>query len=288
VRHPWQWISGAGILCGAAWLVVTLSQVEGFKYSAVAEFMTADVILNGVMVTLQLTILCMAIGLVGGVLLALARLSMNPVLRSTSGLFIWFFRGTPLVVQLIFWYNLSFIFEYISIGIPGGPELFSAPTNQIITGFVAALLGLGLNEAAYMAEIVRAGLISVHRGQSEAALALGMRPSLIMRRVVLPQAIPIIIPPTGNKLIGLLKDTSLVSVIAGGDLLTRVQNLSSQNFLILELLVVASIWYLLLTTVGSIGQSYLERHYTRSSGKQRKESRWTIATARLKGKVARP
>jgi polar amino acid transport system permease protein len=212
----------------------------------------------------MLTVLSMLIGVTLGVLLAVARLSPNPVLRTVSWVYIWFFRGTPALVQIIFWGNIGILFETVSIGIPfTDVTFFSEPTNQVVTLFVAGLLALGLNEGAYMAEIVRSGIIAVDRGQSEAARSLGMTGGQTMRRIVLPQAMRVIVPPTGNECIAMLKTTSLVSVIAGGELLTNVGNLYSRNFLILELLVVASIWYLVLTTIASIGQFYVERHYAR-------------------------
>ncbi|WP_457155915.1 amino acid ABC transporter permease, partial [Mesorhizobium sp. P5_C1] len=163
-------------------------------------------------------------------------------------------------------FNISLIFPSITITIPWGPTLYSVPTNAVITGFTAALLGLGLNEGAYMSEIVRAGLLSVDRGQLEAAQALGFTRMKTLWEVVLPQAMRIIIPPTGNQLISMLKTTALVSVIAGGDLLTKAQNLYSMNFLVLELLVVASIWYIVLTTIASWAQSYLERRLEAAHG----------------------
>jgi polar amino acid transport system permease protein len=207
----------------------------------------------------------MAIGIVLGVVLALMRLSPNPVLASAAWSFIWLFRGTPVLVQLLFWNFIAALYPEITLGIPFGPDLVHADANVLITPFVAAILGLGLNEAAYMAEIVRAGIISVDEGQSDAARALGMRRLQIMRRIVLPQAMRVIVPPTGNEAISMLKTTSLVSVLAYTELLYSVQLIYAANYQQIPLLVVASIWYLVATTVLSIGQHFLERRFGRGT-----------------------
>jgi polar amino acid transport system permease protein len=187
------------------------------------------------------------------------RLSPNPVLKGFSGLYIWFFRGTPLLVQIIFWFNIQLFIPSIDIG----PIHFD--TNDIVTAFVAALLALSLNEAAYMAEIMRGGLMAVDSGQAEAAKALGYTPLQSMLRIIFPQALRVIIPPIGNQTISMLKTTSLVSVVAAQDLLTRAQNIYARNFLIIELLIVASIWYLVMTTVASGIQYLIERRLGRST-----------------------
>jgi polar amino acid transport system permease protein len=232
----------------------------------VPNYQLEAVILRGLRATIVLTVLSMLIGVTLGVVLAVARLSPNPVLRTVSWVYIWFFRGTPVLVQIIFWGNIGILFQNVSFGIPfTDVTFFSQPINEVITLFVAGLLALGLNEGAYMAEIVRAGIIAVDPGQSEAAHALGMTSGQTMRRIVLPQAMRVIVPPTGNEFISMLKTSALVSVISGGELLTFAGNIYSRNFLVLELLVVASIWYLVLTTLASIGQYYIERYYARGS-----------------------
>ncbi|HYY12048.1 MAG TPA: amino acid ABC transporter permease, partial [Kineosporiaceae bacterium] len=186
------------------------------------------------------------------------------VLSAISGLFVWAFRGTPLLVQIIFWGFLGVFYERLSLGVPfGGPTFWSAQTSAVITPTIAALLALGLNEMAYASEIVRAGLLAVDHGQTEAAHSLGMTPNLTMRRIVLPQAMRVIVPPMGNETITMLKSTALVSVISGADLLTNLQAVYAQNFKIIPLLVVASIWYLVLVTLLSIPQAWLERRYGR-------------------------
>jgi polar amino acid transport system permease protein len=226
-------------------------------------------VLDGLVVTLELTVIAMAIGIAGGVVLAVMRLSPNPLISGASWLYVWFFRGTPVLVQLLFWSFISALYPKISLGIPfGGPELVSGDANRIITPFVAAILGLGLNEAAYMAEIVRAGILSVEEGQNDAAQALGMTRLQTMRRIVLPQAMRVIIPPTGNETISMLKTSSLVSVIAYKELLYSVQLIYAVSFLQIPLLIVASIWYLVITTLLSIGQYYVERRFGRGTSRE--------------------
>jgi polar amino acid transport system permease protein len=212
-------------------------------------------------VTLGLTFVAMVIGVTLGVVVAIMRLSQNPVLSWSAGGFVAFFRGSPLLVQLIFWYNLAALYPVISFGIPG----VALNANEIITPFLAAILGLGLNEAAYMSEIVRGGIISVDKGQREAAVAMGLTGPQVMRRIVLPQAMRVIIPPTGNELVGMLKATALVSVIAVSDLLYSAQIIYARNFDVIPLLIVATIWYIVMTTILTIGQGFLERYYARGS-----------------------
>lgn len=262
-RHPGRWVFSLLIALLVVLLVWQVARNEIFHFSTVPAYMCDPRILTGVWITLYITCGSMLIGLVLGIMLAVMRVSDNPVMRSTAGAFIWFFRGTPVLVQLIFWFNIGIIFPSISLSIPGGPVMFDISTNALMTATLTALLGLGLNEGAYMSEIVRAGILSVDRGQREAAKALGMPPGRVLSRIVLPQALRIIIPPTGNQFISLLKTSSLISVIAAGDLLTQATRIYNENFRILELLVVASLWYLLLTTVFSIMQFYIERRYSR-------------------------
>ncbi|MGE5136800.1 MAG: amino acid ABC transporter permease, partial [Gemmatimonadota bacterium] len=209
-----------------------------------------------------------------GVLLAVMRLSANPLLSGSSWVYIWFFRGTPVLVQLLFWYNLAALYPKISLGVPFGPSFVTFSANSLITAFTAAILGLGLNEGAYMAEIVRAGILSVEHGQAEAAQALGMTRGLTMRRIVLPQAMRVIIPPTGNETISMLKTSSLASVITVTELLYAVQLIYSVNFKTIPLLIVASIWYLIATSVLTVGQYYIERHYARGSVRELPPTPW--------------
>lgn len=242
-------------------ILVTSKTIE---WGTVWHYLTFGQILSGVLTTLELTVAGMAIGIVLGVVLALMRLSSSMVMTSAASGYLWFFRGTPLLVQIIFLYNLASFIPRITVGIPfGGATLASWDTNSVITVTSAAILALGLNQAAYMCEIVRAGILSVDEGQLEASLALGMTRRRAMRRIILPQAMPVIIPPTGNNAIALLKDSSLVSVISKKELLYQAQLIYSAQFNTIPMLVVVCIWYLAMTTVSSIGQYYLERHFGR-------------------------
>jgi polar amino acid transport system permease protein len=268
VRHAGRWIAAAVVLLLLAIIVHSVATNPRFGWGTFADFFFDHRILHGVVVTIELTVISMAIGIVLGVVLAVMRLSPNPLVAGSSWTYIWLFRGTPVLVQILFWSFISALYPKISIGIPfGGPELASGNANAIITPFVAAILALGLNEAAYMAEIVRAGILSVDEGQTEAANALGMTRLLTMRRIVLPQAMRVIIPPTGNETISMLKTSSLVSVIAYSELLYSAQLIYSVNFRQIPLLLVVSAWYLLMTTILSIGQYYLERRYARGSSR---------------------
>ena len=265
VRHPGRWIATAVILLFVAMFINMALTNPNFEWNVIGEYLFNNRIIAGVWATVWITIVAMLAGIVLGVLLSVMRLSPNPVLSNVASGYIWFFRGTPVLVQLIFWFNLAVLVPHISIGVPFGPTLVSWDTNSVITPFVAALLGLGLNEAAYMAEISRAGIQSVDEGQVEAASALGMSRAQAMRRIVLPQAMRVIIPPTGNEVISMLKTTSLVSVVAMPELLYNTQQIYARTYQTIPLLIVASIWYLFLTSLLTIGQYYIERHYGRGS-----------------------
>jgi polar amino acid transport system permease protein len=269
VRHPGRWITAAIVALLAAIIINSVATNPRFGWSTVNDYLFSSRVLDGLRVTLELTVIAMAIGIVLGVVLAVMRLSPNPLVKGASWLYIWFFRGTPVLVQLLFWSFISALYPRLSFGIPfGGPEIWHGSANSVVTPFVAAILGLGLNEAAYMAEIVRAGILSVDEGQTEAAQALGMTRLRTMRRIVLPQAMRVIIPPTGNETISMLKTSSLVSVIAYAELLYSVQLIYAANYRQIPLLLVASIWYLILTTVLSIGQYYVERRFGRGTARE--------------------
>jgi polar amino acid transport system permease protein len=267
-KHPLRWAASLVVLVLIAQLVTMLVTNENFGWPTVAKWLTAESIMRGLGVTLVLTVIAMAIGIVLGVLLAVCRLSLNPLLRSVSGAYIWFFRGTPTLVQLIFFYNLSALLPAISFGIPFGPAFVSFDTNAVITPLLAAILGLGLNEGAYMAEIVRGGLLSVDPGQRESGQAIGMTNARIVRRIVLPQAMRFIIPPTGNQVISMVKATALVSVIALSDLLYTVQSIYNRTFETIPMLLVACVWYLIVTSVLYVVQSFIEHHYSRGDRHQ--------------------
>jgi polar amino acid transport system permease protein len=267
VRHRGRWLAAAVIVLLAAVLIDSMRTNDRFQWGVVREFFFSSRVLHGLVVTLELTALAMAIGVVLGVLLAVMRLSPNPLVSGASWIYIWFFRGTPVLVQILLWYNIAALYPRFSVGIPFGPQFADFSTVSLITPFLAGLLALGLNEGAYMAEIVRAGIISVEEGQTEAAKSLGMTRLQTMRRIVLPQAMRVITPPTGNETISMLKTTSLVSVIATTDLLYSVQLIYSVNYLTIPLLIVACIWYLIVTTILSIGQYYLERRFGRGAAR---------------------
>ena len=265
VRHPGRWVAAAVIAVLVAMLVHTLLANPRFQWHVVGKNLFTHHTLIGVWHTLELTVIAMAIGIAGGIVLAVMRLSPNPIVAGASWLYIWFFRGTPVLVQIIFWFNMSALFPRISIGVPFGPEFAHGSANTLITTFTAAILALGLNEAAYMAEIVRAGILSVDEGQSEAASALGLTRGQTMRRIVLPQAMRVVVPPTGNETISMLKTTSLVSVISYTELLQAVKDVYVTNYKIVQLLIVASLWYLFMTSILTIGQYYIERYYGRGA-----------------------
>lgn len=266
VRRYGRWIAAAVVLVIVASLLYSAARNERFKWDVVGDYLFSARVIDGLWLTIWLSFVAVVIGVVLGTILAIMRLSANPVLKVVSSAYIWFFRGTPVLVQLLGWAFIGALYPTISLGVPfGGPSLISGQGNEIIAPITAAILGLGLNLAAYQSEIVRAGLQSVDEGQVEAAKALGMTGAQTMRRIVLPQAMRVIIPPTGNQAIDMLKTSSLVSVIPVSDLLYSVQLIYGQNYQQIPLLVVACIYYLLLTTVLSIGQYYLERRFARGN-----------------------
>jgi polar amino acid transport system permease protein len=262
VRHPGRWVAVAVVVVLVARLVNSLVTNDRFQWDVVGEYLFDGSILSGLVQTIWLTVVVMALGVALGIILAVMRQSSNPIVAGASAGYVFFFRGTPVLVQIIFWFNLGALYQTLGFGIPFGPEFVTFETNSLITPFMAALLGLGLNEGAYMAEIVRAGIESVPRGQVEASQSLGMSRTLAMRRIILPQAMRVIIPPTGNETISMLKTTSLVSVIGFSELLYSAQIIYSRTFETIPLLIVASIWYLVVTSVLTVVQHYVERHYS--------------------------
>jgi amine acid ABC transporter, permease protein, 3-TM region, His/Glu/Gln/Arg/opine family len=268
VRHVGRWIAAAVVGVIGVALIRSVATNPRFQWGVVGDYMFDSRVLNGIVTTLELTVLAMGIGIVLGVILALMRLSPNPLLSGGSWLYIWFFRGTPVLVQIVFWYFIAALYPTIALGIPFGPAFVHLDANSLITRFAAATLALGLNEGAYMSEIVRAGIISVDEGQTDAAQALGMTRLQTMRRIVLPQAMRVIIPPTGNETISMLKTTSLVAFIALSDLFYTVTLIYSSNYKTIPLLLVASIWYLVFTSVLTVGQAYIERYFGRGSTRE--------------------
>jgi polar amino acid transport system permease protein len=267
VRHPGRWVAAAALLVLLAMLVHWLVATDGLQWNVVGHYLFDPAILTAARRTVVLTVLAMLVGVVLGVVLAVMRLSPNPVLSGTAWGYIWFFRGTPVLVQVLFWYNLPAVMHSLSLGIPFGPSWFHTDPKTVITQFGAALLGLGLNEGAYMAEITRAGILSVDEGQSEAAQALGMTRLQTMRRIVLPQAMRVIIPPTGNETISMLKTTSVALVISYLELTYTAQVIGARTFRVIPLYLTVSIWYIAMTSVLYVGQYYLERHFARGSAR---------------------
>jgi polar amino acid transport system permease protein len=232
------------------------------EWSVVGRFLTVPVIVNGIVDTVVMAIAAMALGIVLGLIVAVMRLTSNPVLQAVAGGYTWLFRGTPVILQLLLWFNLALVFPVI--GIPG---IWSARAVDIMTPFLSALLGLGINQGAYTSEVIRAGMLSVDEGQYEAALAIGMTRLRILRRIVLPQAMRVVIPPLGNEFIGMVKMTSLASVIQYPEVLHNAENIYYANSRVIELLIVAGIWYLAVVSVLTPLQMLLERRFARGSAR---------------------
>ncbi len=271
VRHYGRYVS-AVIVLALLGLIVNAFAVADLTWGSVGDFFFDDQIMEGVKNTLVVSVLSMLMGLVLGIVLAVMRMSKNPVTSSVAWGYIWFFRGTPVYVQLLLWFNLALIFPVLNLG-----PIYKDEMTDVMTPFVAALLGLGLNEAAYMAEICRAGIQSVDEGQTEASQALGMTNGQNMRRIVLPQAMRVIVPPTGNEFINLLKTSALCSVVQYEEVLRKAQNIGNTSSAVVEMLFVATLWFLVITTIFSIGQFYLERHYARGSSRQLPATPWQRA-----------
>lgn len=246
-----------------AMLVHSLVSNSAWGWKVVWQYLFSSQILAGLWKTIWITVISMVIGILLGIVLAVMRLSANPIVKSVAWVYIWFFRGTPVLVQIFFWTFLGVLYKYVSLGIPFGPEWLYFNTNDLIPLIVGGILALSLNEGAYMAEIVRSGILSVDAGQTEAAEALGMTRLQIMRRVVLPQAMRIILPPTGNETISMLKTTSLLGVASILELFGTAGYIYGSNYQQIPLLVVVSLWYLFLTSLMSVGQYFLERKYGR-------------------------
>jgi polar amino acid transport system permease protein len=275
VRRPGRWVAAVVVALIAVSIGHSIVTNHRFEWGVVGHYLFAGRITGGVLVTIELTLAAQGIGIILGVLLAVMRLSPNPLISSASWLYIWFFRGTPVYVQLVFWYvGIAALYPVINLGIPFGPSFIHINANTAVTGFMTVVLALGLNEGAYMSEIVRAGIISVDEGQHEAALSLGMTRIQTMRRIVLPQAMRVIIPPTGNETISMLKTTSLAAAVAGYELFSQAVNIYDATYQIIPLLIVASLWYLAMTSVLYVGQYYLERYFARGSSRELPPTPW--------------
>jgi polar amino acid transport system permease protein len=281
LRRPSRYVLGALLVFLIVAGIDVLLTNPRFQWDVVGEYLFSQPIMDGLYVTLWLTGATMIVASILGVGIAVMRLSASRVASSVASAYIWFFRGTPLLVQLVFWYNLSALFPRLELGIPfDGPTFYTADANVLITPLVAGLMGLALHEAAYMAEIIRSGILSVDPGQREAASALGMTGFQTFRRILLPQAVRVIVPPAGNELITTLKMTSLVSVVAVADLMYTVQQISARTFESIPLLIVASIWYLAIVSVLSVGQHYLERRFSRGVAGMERQPRSLLGRRR--------
>ncbi|MYZ33999.1 MULTISPECIES: amino acid ABC transporter permease [unclassified Streptomyces] len=292
-RHPGRWLSAVAALLVLAMAVNSVVRNQRFQWSVVGQYFTTPAVLDGLLLTLWLTAGVMVLGFVIGTVFAVLRLSANPVLRTISWGYVWIFRSTPLLVQLLFWFNIGALYPTLGIGIPFGPEFLTFKTVNLFGAGLTALIGLTLHEAAYAAEVVRGGILSVDAGQTEAAQSLGLSRWRVLRRIIVPQAMRSIVPTAGNMLIGTLKGTSIVSVLAVQDLLYSVQLIYNRTYQVIPLLMVATIWYIVVTSVLSAGQFYVERYYARGAARelpptplQRLRRRTASVTARLRTATA--
>lgn len=269
LRHPWRWIAAVVIVVLAVLFLWGAATNEAYQWDVYTKYLFDERVSAAAVKTLLLTVLSMALAIVLGVVMAVMRLSPNPVFRAVSWVYLWIFRGTPVYVQLVFWGLFPTIYRNIQLGVPFGPTFFHLTLQDLSIAFWLAIIGLGLNEAAYMAEIVRAGITSVPEGQAEASTALGMSWGMTMRRTVLPQAMRVIIPPTGNELISMLKTTSLVTAVPYTlELFTVTSSISARIYAPIPLLLVAATWYLAVTSVLMVGQFYLERYFSRGASRK--------------------
>lgn len=263
--HPWRWVIGTATLVVVAQLVHGLATNAGWDWGTFAQYFTAKSVMAALWLTIQLTFWGTLIGFALGIAIAAARLSHNPVLQVISWFYVWAFRSIPLIVQLLFWFNIAYLYPTLSVGVPFGPAFFTVDVNGVISGSTAAIIGLALHQAAYSAEIVRAGIISVDQGQLEAAAALGIPKRREFFKIVLPQAMRGILPNAANEVISLFKGTSIVSVMAIAELFYQVQVIYGRSGRVVPLLMVATVWYIVLTSLLSIVQFYVERHYARGA-----------------------
>ncbi|MFD8456471.1 amino acid ABC transporter permease [Streptomyces antimycoticus] len=260
-KHPGRLVGAVAVLLVAAFMVDSFAGAQ-IDWGVVRHYLGAGFLIRGLGMTVLLTVVAMVLGIVLGVLVAVTRLSKNPVTSGIAWFYVWVFRGTPVYLQLLMWFNLALVFPVISV-----PGVYTARTVDVMTPFVAAALGLGINQGAYTSEVVRAGILSVDEGQTEAAYAIGMGRLKTMYRVVLPQAMRVIVPPIGNETIGMLKTTSLASAVGVTEILLEAQHAYYVNNRIMELLIVCAIWYLAAVSVLSVGQYYLERYFGRGSSR---------------------
>ncbi|MGW6792145.1 amino acid ABC transporter permease [Streptomyces chartreusis] len=266
-RHVGRRLTAVVALLVLAMVLNSVIRNDAFQWDVVGRYFTTSAVLDGLLLSLWLTAVVMVLGFLLGTLLAVMRLSANPVLRALSWGYVWIFRSTPLLVQLLFWFNIGALYPTLGLGIPFGPQFLTVKTVNLLGPALTAVIGLTLHETAYAAEVVRGGILSVDSGQTEAAQALGLSRRRTLRRIVVPQAMRSIVPTAGNMLIGTLKGTSIVSVLAVHDLLYSVQLIYNQTYQIIPLLMVATLWYIAVTTVLGVGQFYVERYYARGDSR---------------------
>jgi polar amino acid transport system permease protein len=269
LRHPWRWLAAIVIVVIVVLFLYGAATNAAYGWPTYRKYLFDKRISSAAWNTIQLTILAMVLAVGLGVVLAVMRLSPNPVFKSVSWAYLWIFRGTPVYVQLVFWGLFPTLYKNIQLGVPFGPTLLHLNLQDLSIYFILAFVGLGLNEAAYMAEIIRAGISSVPEGQTEASTALGMSWWMTMRRTILPQAMRVIIPPTGNEFISMLKTTSLVTAVPYSlELYGRARDISGVIFQPIPLLLVAATWYLAITSILMVGQYYLERYFSRGASRK--------------------
>ncbi|CAL9597119.1 hypothetical protein SUDANB58_05358 [Streptomyces sp. enrichment culture] len=264
-RHPARWAAAVAVTVLAAQFVHGLATNPVWEWGVFADHVLSETIVRAVWVTLQLTAYATVLGFLLGTVLAFMRLSRSPVLRTVAWTYVWIFRSIPMIVQLVFWFNLSALYEELGVGIPFGPVFWSVDSNSLVGTIGAAVIGLSLHQAAYAAEVVRGGVVSVDHGQREAAAALGIPRPRQIRRIVLPQAMRAILPTAGNEVVGLLKGTSVVYVMSIGELFYQAQVIYGRTGRVIPLLLVATAWYVVLTTLLSLAQYHVERRFARGA-----------------------
>ncbi|WP_394940884.1 amino acid ABC transporter permease [Psychromicrobium sp. YIM B11713] len=282
-RHPGRTIATVVVLLLLVPFLISVLGNPRWEWGVVAQWFTAESVLRGLGSTLLLTVIAGSAGFILGFLLALMRISSSPVLQAVSWAYTWLFRSVPLLVQLLLWYNLGYLYEKIQLGVPFGPVFFEVQTTTLISQFAAAVLGLSLHQAAYSAEIIRGGILSVDQGQLEAAAALGLPRSRRALRIVLPQALRAILPSAFNEIIGLVKGTSVVYVLAYSELFYTIQVIYNRTQQVLPLLLVATLWYVVITSVLSVAQYYIERRFARGALRSTPQTPWQ----RLRGGLTR-
>lgn len=288
VPHPWRWVALVVIVILVAMMISSFVTNERWNFPVAVQIMNQTPVLEGLIKgTIVGTVGAMVIGISGGIIVGVMRLSTNPILRAVSFVYTWFFRAIPRYVLLsMIGVGIPFLYNHLDFGIPFGQQFgqwlglstdftfFSLNLNQFSSTLIAGIIGLGLSEAAYMAEIARAGIISVDKGQTEAAQALGMSRGKTMRRIVLPQAMRVIVPPTGNETIAMVKDTSLLTAIPViTELFYQVHLIGTRTLEIMAGYVAATAWYLIVCSVLMVGQYYLERYFGRGFGESKRQAR---------------